>query len=167
MLHLHRFELEYLMDWISRPQRKPIVMRGARQVGKSTLVRLFAKQKGLNLLEIDFEQSPDSATLFESKDPQVILSLLGVKFNQKINPDKTLLFLDEIQSTPQVLACLRYFFEKMPRLAVICAGSLLDLTLSNPNFSMPVGRVEYLYLGPMSFQAFLLGLGKNQLISFL
>ena len=164
---LHRFELQYLNDWLNRSNRKPLIIRGARQVGKSTLVQLFAKQQQLDLIVIDFEQIPENASLFNSNDPKTIINLISVRLNKDIDPKHALLFLDEIQKTPQIITCLRYFYEKMPELPVICAGSLLDLALTNINFSIPVGRIEYLYLGPMSFQAFLLAIGKKQLLEFI
>ncbi len=167
MSEMHRFELEFLNDWFKQEHRKPLIIKGARQVGKSTLVRLFAKKKNLECIEIDFEQTPDISLLFESNDPTTILTLLNAKFSTNIHPENTILFLDEIQKTPEVLKCLRYFYEKMPQLAVICAGSLLDFALTKINFSMPVGRIDYLFLGPMSFQAFLLALGKKQLVDFI
>ena len=164
---LHRFELQYLNSWINRSNRKPLIIRGARQVGKSTLVQLFAKQQQLDLIVIDFEQNPENASLFNSNDPKTIINLIGVKLNKNIVSSQTLLFLDEIQKTPQIIASLRYFYENMPELPIICAGSLLDLILTNVNFSIPVGRIEYLYLGPMSFQAFLLAIGNKQLLDFI
>ncbi len=167
MLNLYRFELKYLADWLVESYRKPLIIKGARQVGKSTLVTLFAQQQGLELLTIDFEKTPDSASLFASNDPKKIISMLSAKFSIKIIPGRTLLFIDEVQKTPEVLLTLRYFYEEMPELAIICAGSLLDLALTEINFSMPVGRISYLYMGPMSFQAFLLALGHEQLVEFL
>ena len=167
VVSLYRFEQEYLNSWFNRSHKKPLIIKGARQVGKSTLVRLFAKQHDFDLVEINFEQSPDNASFFKSNDPVKILSLLSTYFEKKINPERSLLFLDEIQKTPEVLISLRYFYEKMPELAVISAGSLLDLALTEINFSIPVGRIEYLYIGSMSFQAFLLALGKNQLVEFI
>jgi uncharacterized protein len=164
---LERFELSYLHNWLKRPDRKPLLLRGARQVGKSTLVRELARQASLNLIELDFEKNPEYAELFKSNEPKTILSVLSAQFNQVISVDSTLLFLDEIQKTPQLLATLRYFYEKMPELAVIATGSLLDFSLRNINFSMPVGRIEYLYLMPMSFEAFLLATNKAQLLNFI
>lgn len=164
---LYRFELKYLSEWLIQPHRKPLIIKGARQVGKSTLVKLFAQQQGLEILTIDFEKTPDNASLFTSNDAKKIINLLGTKFSVKIVPGRTLLFLDEVQKTPNILLSLRYFYEEMPDLAIICAGSLLDLALTEINFSMPVGRISYLYMGPMSFQAFLLALGHEQLVEFL
>ena len=167
MSFLYRFELDYLSTWYHRTDRKPLVIRGARQVGKSTLVRLLATKENLKLIELDFEKNPDFADLFKSQDPKTIFSLLGVQLNENISVASTLLFLDEIQKTPQILATLRYFYEQMPGLAVIAAGSLLDLTLKNINFSIPVGRIEYLYLTPMTFEAFLIAINKKNLCNFL
>ncbi len=164
---LYRLELEYLRQWLFREDRKPLLIRGARQVGKSTLIRLLVAQEGLDLIEIDFEQVPEYAQLFISQEPKTILHLLSVRLNRSIDITKTVLFLDEIQKTPQLLASLRYFYEKMPALPVIAAGSLLDFALKEINFSMPVGRIEYMYINPMNFEAFLLALQKKQLIDFL
>ena len=144
MAMLHRFELQYLKDWLNRPNRKPLIIKGARQVGKSTLVKLFAKQQNLDLITIDLEQCSEDASLFKSNDPKTIINLISVKINKIIIPEKILLFLDEVQKTPQIMVSLRYFYEQMPELAVICTGSLLDVALTSINFSMPVGRVEYL-----------------------
>ncbi len=167
MLELHRVELKYLNEWYIKPHRKPLIIRGARQVGKSTLVKLFAEQQDLVLITLDFEKSPENASLFESNDAKKIISMLSAKFAIKIAPRQTILFLDEIQKTPEILLCLRYFYEEMPELTIICAGSLLDLALKKINFSMPVGRISYMFMGPMSFQDFLLALGHEQLVDFL
>lgn len=164
---LKRSQLNYLKEWFYRPNRKPLIIKGARQVGKSTLVQLFAKQQNLELITINLEQSPQDAALFISNDPKIIINLISVKINKILDLKNTLLFLDEVQKTPQVILSLRYFYECMPELPIICTGSLLDLALININFSMPVGRVEYLYLGVMSFQEFLLALGNNQLLDFI
>lgn len=164
---LYRFESQYLIDWLVRSDRKPLLIKGARQVGKSTIVKQFAKKSNLTLVELDFEQNPGYAALFTSKDPETILTLLSAHFNQQIEINSSLLFLDEIQKTPEVISCLRYFYEKMPSLPIIAAGSLLDLALQHINFSIPVGRVEYMYLGPMNFENFLLATKQKPLYDFL
>ncbi|MCK4305665.1 MAG: AAA family ATPase, partial [Candidatus Eisenbacteria sp.] len=163
---MYRFALDYLMDWTSRTSRKPLVVRGARQVGKSHLVRMLAAQAFEGLLEINLETDDNVASLFESREPARIVEFLGARYGTEVRPGKTLLFLDEIQAAPELFACLRYFFEKMPELHVVAAGSLLDFALKDHSFSMPVGRIEYLHLGPMNFEEFLLALGKNQLRDF-
>lgn len=164
---MHRFALDSLRTWTARPSRKPLVVRGARQVGKSHLVRMLAEEDMDGLLEIDLESDLDAPSLFASKDPTTILALLEARYGVAIRPGRTLLFLDEIQAAPEVLSCLRYFFERLPELHVIAAGSLLDFALGAPEFSMPVGRIEYLHLGPMTFEEFLLALGLDKLCAFL
>ncbi len=160
---MYRFALDYLKEWKDKKPRKPIVIRGARQVGKSFLVEMFAKEGFENFVKIDFEKMRDIAPLFESKSPKTILPLLEAKCNAGIRPGKTLLFLDEIQAAPDVFAALRYFYEEMPALHVIAAGSLLEFILAEHEFSMPVGRIEYLHLGPMQFEEFLMAVQREKL----
>ena len=164
---LKRTALQYLKQWQNRINRKPLVIRGARQVGKSFLVRIFAQDSGLDFVEINLELNDDCIGCFTTKDPRQIISLLELKISRKIIPGKTLLFLDEIQVAPQILAALRYFYELLPELHVITAGSLLEFVLEDHTFSMPVGRIEYLHLGPMTFKEFLTGIGRNQLRTFI
>jgi len=164
---MFRSALDYLRDWTTRASRKPLVIRGARQVGKSHLVRMLAGEAFENLLEVDLEAEPDAATLFASKDPRAIVELLEARYATPVAPGSTLLFLDEVQAAPELLACLRYFYERMPELHVVAAGSLLDFALREHTFSMPVGRIEYLHLGPMTFEEFLRALDKERLAHFL
>ncbi|KHD05744.1 hypothetical protein PN36_22560 [Candidatus Thiomargarita nelsonii] len=162
---MKRAELSYLGKWKDKKTRKPLVIRGARQVGKSYLVRQFAQAYKLELLEINFELNDDYIACFQSKEPKQIITLLELKASQKVIPGKTLIFLDEIQAAPQVFAALRYFYEILPQLHIIAAGSLLDFILEEHSFSMPVGRIEYLHLGPLKFKEFLDG--KGQLRKFI
>ena len=164
---MRRIALEYLNNWKTRPNRKPLILRGARQVGKSYLVRIFAEKEGLDLLELNLETEAGILECFQSKNPLEIISLLELKTNRKIIPGKTILFLDEIQKATEIFASLRYFYEKLPELHVILAGSLFDFVFEEHSFSMPVGRIEYLYLGPMTFKEFLEGLGKENLSQYL
>lgn len=164
---MYRFELDYLRRWKTRTSRKPIVIRGARQVGKSYLVRMFAGQEFSNLLEVNCERNPGIVSLFESKTPRTIVSQLEARFDVPVTPGKTLLFLDEIQAAPEVLAVLRYFHEEMPELHVVCAGSLLEFVLEEHSFSMPVGRIEYLHMGTMQFEEFLLAMKRERLRQWL
>ena len=106
---MYRFAYEWLTAWSDRPSRKPLIVRGARQVGKSFLVRTFAQDRFDHLLEIDFEREPEAASLFESKAPATILPLLEARFGVRLEPGAGLLFLDEIQAAPQVFSALRYF----------------------------------------------------------
>jgi len=163
----HRFVLDDLISWARQLKRKPLIIRGARQVGKSTTVRLLAEKMKLQLIEINLERQREYASLFKEGDPQTTLQLLALKFNVSIKPGESLLFLDEIQTCPELLAILRYFYEEMPELHIVCAGSLLEFALKNLNFSMPVGRIEYCYMGPMTFSEFLLALNFDKLVEYL
>jgi len=163
---MHRFALEYLLTWKDRKKRKPLVIRGARQVGKSYLVSMFAEQNFSDFIEINFEKKPEMKSIF-NESPKKSIQLLELKYNKKINIDTTLLFFDEIQAAPEVFAKLRYFYEDTPGLHIIAAGSLLEFLLEDHAFSMPVGRIEYLHLGPMNFEEFLLANGKNMLVDFI
>lgn len=160
---MQRDAIAHLSAWKDRRNRKPIVIRGARQVGKSFLVNLFAAENGLELLEINFELEPNMRHCFDTLDPAEITRTIEVVRARPIVPGCTLLFLDEIQAAPQALKSLRYFYEKLPALHVAAAGSLLDFTLADSEFSMPVGRIEYLHLGPMNFNEYLRGLGRDSL----
>jgi hypothetical protein len=164
---MERFALDFLNQWRTRPDRKPLVIRGARQVGKTELVRIFARQSFAAIMEINFDETPEKASLFDESDVQSIVRLIEADASKKIIPGKTLLFLDEIQGAPGVLAKLRYFYEKIPELHVIAAGSLLDFSLGEAEYSVPVGRIEFMYLGPMSFEEFLLARGQEGLREYL
>ena len=153
----------YLTYWLKSSHRKPLIIRGARQVGKSTLVRIFAKQVEIELFEINLEE--EYLHCLNSKYiklEHLIIELEG-KFNIQLN-SKTLLFFDEIQQTPKLIALLRYFYEKRPDIPVIAAGSLLEFALEKSNFSMPVGRVDFFFLSPMTFLEFLIALKENVLV---
>ena len=143
-----------LKHWHSSNVRKPLVLRGARQVGKSTLVRLFAEEQGLDLLEVNLERHRDMDRIFAGLDVGLILANLEAVAGKRVS-SQTLIFLDEIQAAPHALEALRYFFEDRPELPVVAAGSLLEFALSREAFSMPVGRVQYLFLQPMGFSEFL------------
>jgi hypothetical protein len=164
---MKRFALDFLAEWRGRPDRKPLVIRGARQVGKTELVRIFAQQAFDSIVEINLDENPEKASLFDEPDVLTIVWLIEADASEKIVPGKTLLFLDEIQGAPAVLAKLRYFYEKMPELHIIAAGSLLDFSLGAPEYSVPVGRIEFMYLGPMSFEEYLLARGQEELREYL
>ena len=144
-----------------------MVLRGARQVGKTWLVREFARENFSQLVEINFDQTPDQAKLFVKGDVDRCLQLLEIEYETEIIPNETLLFLDEIQAVPEILPYLRYFYEDRPDIFVIAAGSLLEFLLSEHDFSMPVGRIEYLHLGPLTIEEFLLAMDQQRLVSFL
>lgn len=160
---LRRKYISNLNHWINDKKRKPLVIRGARQVGKSTLVRLFAAERGLRLLEINLERHKGMNGVFASLNMKNILSALEDVVGKSIDPKNDLLFLDEIQATPQALAALRYFYEELPELPVIGAGSLLEFSFLDEKFSVPVGRVEYLHVFPLIFTEFLAAVGETHL----
>ncbi len=135
-------------------------------MGKTWIVRSFSR-KFSNLVEINFERNAEIAELFTSNDPVKIIGLLELQLQTTIMPGKTLLFLDEIQARPEIIASLRYFYEELPDLHIIAAGSLLEFALEQATFSMPVGRVEYLYLGPMQFEEYLIAAGRDKLALYL
>lgn len=164
---LKRREIKDLQDWAQTEGRKPLVIRGARQMGKSTLVRQLAELAPFSLVEINFERNPEFKDAFKTQDPHKILTTLRLLTEQEIQPGAALLFLDEIQTAPEALAALRYFYEEMPQLHVIAAGSLLEFALADAKFPMPVGRVEYMHLGPMQFEDFLLAMGQEALADWL
>lgn len=151
----------YLNLWKSDPYRKPVLLRGARQVGKTHAVRELGK-KFDHFIEINFERDKQALAIFnddKNLDPKRILQDIFAISDKKIIPGSTLLFFDEIQAAPRAITALRYFYEEMPELHVIAAGSLLDFTIEK--VGVPVGRVRSLYMFPMSFIEFLVATGKT------
>jgi hypothetical protein len=144
-----------------------LVLRGARQVGKTYLVEHWGAEHFDSVVTVDLERERDLHSLFSQSDPTRVLAELGVLRGQSVTPGKTLLFLDEIQACPPALALLRYFHELMPELHVIAAGSLLDFALREFEYSMPVGRIEFLHLQPMSFEEFVAATEGEALVDYL
>ncbi len=159
--------LQYLREWKNRKNRNPLILRGARQVGKTYIIEEFAKNEFRNLLNINLEEKPELKKLFFDNNVIRIITELSILFNEDISYGNTLLFIDEIQICPEAIQSLRYFKEKLPELHVICAGSLLDHTLNEMNLPMPVGRVEFMYMYPMSFKEFLMAVNQKRLISYI
>jgi predicted AAA+ superfamily ATPase len=153
--------------WLKEKSPKPVILRGARQVGKSFVVRNIAKIHKMDLTEINFERRPDLSRLFLEKDIDKILRALSLEFDKNFVNGKSLLFLDEIHAVPEAIATLRYFFEEKKGLHVVAAGSLLDIALSEGQFSSPVGRVEYWHMAPMSFKEFLSGIRQKKAVELL
>lgn len=152
---LARLSERSLAAWWNARHRKPLVLRGARQVGKSTLVRQFATHQGLDLCEIDLERHLSLEKVFRSFDVDSILRELEVLSRSPIRDGTSLLFLDEIQAIPHALQALRYLYEERPSLPIIAAGSLLEFTLADHTFAMPVGRIQYMHLGPLTLKEFI------------
>jgi len=148
-----------MVDWQVSRRRKPLIIRGARQVGKTWLVENVLAAKFEHLAKIDLEERRDLHVHFSgSLDPAKIVEALEISVG-KIVPGKTLLFLDEIQSCPRAIMALRYFYEKMPDLHVVAAGSLLEFVFDEISF--PVGRVQYLHVYPMTFYEYLLAMDNE------
>lgn len=157
--------IEYtLKTWASQPHRSPLLIRGARQVGKTFLINKFGQENFESLVTINFDLEPEYKQCFNTLKPLEINTLITALSRQPIIPGKTLLFLDEIQECPNAIMALRYYKELMPELHVIAAGSLLEFVIKDESFSMPVGRVHSLYLKPMTFKEFLLANGYQELL---
>lgn len=158
-----RIALENLREWALKAERKPLVLRGARQVGKTTLVEMFAADFD-HYIYLNLEEK-DNAEMFAT-DSTFDDLLAGIFFKAKLPVDspRTLIFIDEIQTEPKAVQALRYFYEKRPDLYVIAAGSLLE-SLMGRHISFPVGRVEYMALHPCTFVEFLSAIGEEMLVS--
>ena len=153
---MQRNAMESLIKWKNLSERSPLLLRGARQVGKTFLVRDFAARYFPSFLEINFERQIEYRHCFErSLDANEIVRSIEFISRQKIIPHETLLFFDEIQECPRAIQALRYFKEQRPDVHIISAGSLIEFVLKEADFSFPVGRIEYLFLKPLSFQEFL------------
>lgn len=165
---MKRFISTHLDSWLKRPNRRPLIVRGARQVGKSYVIREWARKNfGQNgLLEINLEESPKIRNIFEKDlNAENIINELNLLTGFNLRNSNTILFIDEIQYSPNAILALRYLYEQAPNLPVIAAGSLLEFALEA--HGTPVGRVEYLYLYPLSFEEFLSAQGKDQLANFI
>ncbi len=164
---MKRLVSRVLDDWLSDTRRKPLVLRGARQVGKTWLIRDLAARSGLDLAELNFERDPGLKKHFLANDPKKIIAELSLVLGKEISPARSILFLDEIQSAGEVLKTLRWFEEEMPSLPVAAAGSLLEFTLSDFPYSVPVGRISFLHIEPMGFREYLAAHGQDGLLSAL
>src|SRR3989338_8933084 len=164
---MERTLLAQLKSWQSKSLHLPLLLRGARQVGKTYLVEYFGKICFEKTVAINFELSPEYIACFDTLKPKEIINKIEVISKQRITSGTTLLFLDEIQICPNAICALRYFKEQLPELHVIGAGSLLEFVLSRHGVSMPVWRVQYLYLKPLSFMEYLLATNNHHLMEFI
>ncbi len=161
---MKRLAEKQILEWKDSSRRKPLIIRGARQVGKTWLVDNFLADQFDSFVKIDFEKRRDLHSYFEGNlDSKTILTYLELEAG-RIIPGKTLLFFDEIQACPRAIMALRYFYEQMPELHLIAAGSLLEFAFGE--IPIPVGRVQYLYIHPMTFYEYLLAIGKDQMAEY-
>jgi hypothetical protein len=164
---MNRDIYQSLKEWKELNRRRPLLLRGARQTGKTFIVQQFGKEEFEDIIYINFERNPEYKAIFNTFEPLEITEKIILFTTKKPEAGKTLLFLDEIQECPEAIVSLRYFYEEMPGLHIIGAGSLLEFALKSENFKMPVGRVQYLYIYPMNFGEFLDALGESALRKYL
>ena len=159
---MYRTAIEELKKWKAKPDKKPLIIRGARQVGKTWLMKEFGKLAFDKTVYISFDNNRRMMELFSSDlDVKRIMTGLELYSGQKIDPANTLLVFDEIQEVPQALTSLKYFNENAPEYQILCAGSLLGVALHHGT-SFPVGKVEFLDLYPLSFTEFLMAMGNER-----
>ncbi len=164
---MNRDIYKILIDWKITEGRRPLLIRGARQTGKTYVVNEFGNREFGSFIYLNFERNPEFKDVFTTFIPAEIIEKISLFTTKKAIPGKTLLFLDEIQECPNAIVSLRYFFEEMPGLHVIGAGSLLEFALSSEKFRMPVGRIQYLHVYPLSFGEFLDAIGETELRSYI
>ncbi|KKP40060.1 MAG: AAA ATPase [Candidatus Peregrinibacteria bacterium GW2011_GWF2_33_10] len=158
--------IRYLTLWKEKKDRKPLIIRGARQIGKTSAVEMFAKENFDNYVYINMED-PDDAMNFEGKISLSDFEKQVQIFKHKQLKTGTLIFIDEVQQNPHLISLLRFFYEKRPDLYVISAGSLLEIRLKQAKISMPVGRTEYVFMYPLDFFEYLEAKGEKELLDYL
>lgn len=164
---MYRLAIEELYEWKNSINRKPLIIEGARQVGKTWLMKEFGKQAYDKIVYINFDSNSRMAELFSSDlDINRILMGLELYSDIKIDPKNTLIIFDEVQEVPRALASLKYFYENAPEYHIICAGSLLGIALHRGT-SFPVGKVDFLNLYPLSFKEFLMATGKQKYVDLM
>ena len=162
---MQRKVFEYLAEWKTSPYRKPLILQGARQVGKTYSVLEFGRKHYDNVAYFNFETSPRLAETFaENIEPDYLIPILSRLANQTIVKERTLIFLDEVQLCERALTSLKYFCELAPEYHIIVAGSLLGVAVNREQFSFPVGKVDIKTLYPMDMEEFLLACGEHELV---
>ena len=164
---MKRFILDKLLSWKKSSYRKPLILKGVRQVGKTWILKEFGRQFYDNVAYFNFDENPELKQFFQiTKDPNRILQNLMLASSQRIEPEKTLIIFDEVQDCPEVINSLKYFCENAPQYHIASAGSLLGISLAKPS-SFPVGKVNFMQIDPMSFTEFLLANGDENLVEYL
>ena len=159
---MYRIAMEKLLKWKESKRRKPLIIEGARQVGKTWLMKEFGRLYYTDTVYINFDSNSRMAELFASDlDTERLIMGLELYSGRKIDPDHTLLIFDEVQEVPRALSSLKYFYENAPEYHIVCAGSLLGIAL-HEGTSFPVGKVDFLKLFPLSFKEFLMAAGKER-----
>ena len=164
---MHRIAIENLLKWKASKNRKPLIIEGARQVGKTWLMQEFGKQAYKDIVYINFDSNSIMAELFAA-DLNTDRLIMGLELyaGRKIDPNNTLLIFDEVQEVPRALSSLKYFYENAPQYHIVCAGSLLGIAL-HEGTSFPVGKVDFLKLYPLSFMEFLMATDKERFAELL
>ncbi|MBU1486969.1 AAA family ATPase [bacterium] len=158
--------IDYLVRWKDKDTRKPLILRGARQVGKTSAVLMFAREYFKHVIYLNLEKAEHANLFRQELSLEDFEKIIQIKFHQTIIPQETLIFIDEIQSSPSLIKLLRFFYEERPDIHVIAAGSLLQARIEREGFSLPVGRVEYAYLYPLDFFEYLAAKGEAELLDF-
>lgn len=166
MVEMKRFILDELLKWKESKYRKPLILKGARQVGKTYILKEFGKLNYEGVSYFNFDHDEDLYNLFiNTKDPKRILEQLSFIYGKAILPEKTLIIFDEIQECPDALNSLKYFQEEANEYHIVCAGSLLGIRLSHTSF--PVGKVDFMNMYPMTFSEFLIADGHQNLVDYM
>lgn len=164
---MYRIAMEKLLKWKQSKRRKPLIIEGARQVGKTWLMKEFGRQAYADTVYINFDSNSRMAELFASDlDTERLIMGLELYIGRKIDPENSLLIFDEVQEVPRALTSLKYFYENAPEYHIVCAGSLLGIAL-HQGTSFPVGKVDFLKLYPLSFKEFLMATGKERFAELL
>lgn len=164
---MYRMAMEKLLEWKKSVRRKPLIIEGARQVGKTWLMKEFGQQFYKNMVYINFDSNSRMAELFGADlDTKRLIMGIELYAGKKIDPEDTLLIFDEVQEVPRALSSLKYFCENAPEYHIVCAGSLLGIAL-HEGTSFPVGKVGFLKLSPLSFREFLMAIGKERFAELL
>ena len=154
-----------MIKWKDSKNRKPLIIHGARQVGKTYIVKKFGKKYYDNLIYVNFETNKEICEqIGESIDVEYIINKLELFYGEKIVPEKTLIFFDEIQANERALTSLKYFCEDAPEYHIIAAGSLLGIAINREDYSFPVGKVQMMNMYALSFKEFLIALRRENLI---
>ena len=164
---MERLIMHKLLDWKNSPYRKPLILKGVRQVGKTWVLKEFGKRYYENVAYFNFDENEEYKQFFETtKDVDRILQNLILASGENIAPEKTLIIFDEVQDCPKVINSMKYFCENTPQYHIACAGSLLGITLAKPS-SFPVGKVNFMQIDPMTFTEFLFANGDENLANYL